>query len=363
MLHKLNASPPRLQITVKDEGLQDSKSDSHVSSTAKPLFRRSRSVTGGISSIALPQRRRGSAEDPHELKITAALNNSGERRKTPTITPASTPPSEVESDSSSEEEISDKDINTTPSTNHFRVILNELLECYGGNESLEAKLFLTTLSIGREIDFKDKEQAYSFLQSKINELRGDALLISVSIHSALINHLLKSLDNKKSIEKDYDSIVLVIRDGVSTESIEHSLYKLMDTTFCSNGFMVAYHPTQEKLITNLENQLNFKFEKKEKYGFFDLKDCVLSKINAITNGTTKVLILADEEYEKQLEKEMRKSVKKDYAPTKFEILSTTLNKDLPSDELLASQVSAKILKPISNLIRERLNLANTRSLS
>ncbi len=363
MFQKLNASPPRLQITVKDEGLQDSKSDSHVLSTAKPLFRRSRSETGGISSIALPQRRRGSAEDPHELKITAALNNSGERKKIPTIPPASTPPSEVESDSSSEEEISDKDTITPTSNNHFRAILNELLECYGGNESPEAKLLLTTLSIGREVDFKEKEQAYSFLQSKINELRGDALLISVSINSALINHLLKSLEKKKSVAKDYDSIVLVIRDGVSAEAIKHSLIKLMSTTFSSDGFIVVHHPTQAQLVTNLENQFNLEFEKKEQYGFFDLKDCVLSKINAITNGATKILILADDKYEGQLQVALRKDNQKEYKSSKFKTLSSVLNQDLRSDELLASQVSERILHPIAKLIQGCQNSGTDRILS
>lgn len=78
---------------------------------------------------------------------------------------------------------------------------------------------------------------------------------------------------------------------------------------------------------------------KENYGFFELKDTSWVKINSITKDASKVLIIADEKYEEQLQRVLSKSNQKEYIPSKFEILSSVLNKDLPSDELLASQVS------------------------
>lgn len=71
----------------------------------------------------------------------------------------------------------------------------------------------------RKRDFKIVNKLI-LLQNRVDELNGNALLTAVSINSAIINHLLKSLENKKSIKKDYGSITLVIRDDISAEAIE-----------------------------------------------------------------------------------------------------------------------------------------------
>ncbi len=313
--NNFRVSPPRVeQYTLR---LTDSKSDSQISQSIRPLLKKSHSATGGLSSIPAT-RRRGSSENPNELKFIA-LRNSAERRKTPT----NTPPSEPENESSSSEESSD-DESSNDNKITLETVLNELLKNNDGSKSSQATSFCNTLNISICKSFKNKELAYTYLQGRINEF---------------------------NIKKDYDSIVLIFRDEVSIKTIESSITTLINTTFSSNDFIIVFHPNNEIPVTHLERRFGLEFSKKEHYAFFDLKECVLSKINAITDGSTKVLIVANAEYEEQLQRELKKTNKKDYNPSKFDILSTAMNQGL----LSVPQLSESTLLPIFNLILERLN--------
>ena len=327
MLNKsLNNSPPRVQYTYKATGLVDSKSAPQVSGSDRPKFERANSATGGLSSIRLSPRRRGSAEDSNDLKIFA-LHKSAERRTTPT----NTPPSEPEDD-----------------INYFENALDKLLQNHGGSQSPQAKLLCLALSIsdGEKRRVKNQEEAYTYLQNRLLDISGQALITSVSINSKDIAKLLNMLEPKK-IEKDYGCIVIAVSDDTSIEALNQSIDKLMSTSISSDDIMVIFDSSCDHYVKTL----NFDFDSAQKYDHLGMPQCALSKINYMTQEHNHVLIISSEEYEKLLEKELKKSSRKDYDPSKFTTFTTAQNNmPIPPDEVLTQQLADKVLGPIAKLI-------------
>jgi hypothetical protein len=309
----LNKTPPRVvQYTYPNQGLVDSKSDPQVS--------------GSLSRIRLSPRRRRDTEGSNELKILA-LHNSAERR----ITPTNTPPSEPEDD-----------------IDFFANALDELLQSYGGSQSPQAKLLCLALSIsdGEKRKIKNQEEAYTYLQNRLLDISGQALITSVSLNSKAIAKLLNMLEPKK-IEKDYDCIVLIADEG-SEESLSESINKLTEETdISSNGMMLIHHSSfKTSKLASL-----FSFDLVQTYDHLLITQCAVSKINDMTKGHNLVLLVSSEEYERLLEKEFKKYSISYYDPAKFKIFTVMQKKENKvSDEVLAQKLSNKVLSPISKLI-------------
>ena len=334
----LNKSPPRMQYTYKAPSLVDSKSAPQVSSNDRPKFERANSATGGLSSIRLSPRRRGSAEDPNDLKIFA-LHKSAERR----ITPTNTPPSEPEDD-----------------IDIFANTLDELLQSYGGSQSPQAKLLYLALSIsdGEKSRVKNQEEAYTYLQNRLLDISGQALITSVSINSKAIAHLLHTLESKK-IEKDYDCIVLIADEGFE-ESLSEAINKLTETDISSNGMMLIHHSSCSNYVKILKQNGLFSFDLVQEYDYLGMAQCAVSKINYMTKYHNRVLLVSSEEYEKLLEKELKKNSKKDYDPSKFTIFTASnIEINIPSDEVLAQRISDKVLTPVTKLILKHQTAASS----